>query len=95
MNIFTKQKQTHRLKRMNLRLSVGEGYREGIVREFGMFRYSLLHLKWITNKALLYCTGNSAQCHVAAWMGVSLGGEWMHVCIWLSPFAVHLKLLSC
>lgn len=35
-----------RLKRTNLQLlSVGEGYREGIVREFGMFRYSLLYLK--------------------------------------------------
>ena len=27
---------------------------EGIVREFGMYRYTLLHLKWITNKGLLY-----------------------------------------
>ena len=69
MNIFTKQKQTHRLKRTSLRLPV----REGIVREFGMFRYTLLHLKWITNKALLYSTGNSAQCHVVAGCGGRLG----------------------
>ena len=41
MNIFTQQKQTHRLKRTNLRLPVGEGYREGIVMEFGMFEYTL------------------------------------------------------
>ena len=31
--------------------------------------YTLLYLKWITNNILLYSTGNSAQCHVAAWMG--------------------------
>ena len=36
--------------------------------------------------------GNSAQCHVAAWMGGEFGGEWIHVYVWLSPFAVHLKL---
>ena len=27
---------------------------EGIVRKFGMDRYTLLYLKWITNKGLLY-----------------------------------------
>ena len=43
---------------------------EGTVREFGMDMYSLLYLKWITNKGLLYSIGNSAQCYVAAWMGV-------------------------
>ena len=35
---------------------------------------------------------NSAQCHVAAWMGGEFGGEWIHVYVWLSPFAVHLKV---
>ena len=29
---------------------------EGIDREFGVNRYTLLYLKWITNKALLYST---------------------------------------
>ena len=38
-------------------------------REFGMDTYMLLYLKWITNKVLLYSTGNSAQCYVAVWMG--------------------------
>ena len=35
---------------------------------------------------------SSAQCYVAAWMGGGFGGEWIHVYIWLIPFAVHLKL---
>ena len=64
----------------------------GIVREFGVNMYTLLHLKWITNKDLLHSTGNSLQCYVAAWMGGEFVGEWMHVYVWLSPFAVHLKL---
>ena len=51
-----------------------------MVREFGMDRYTLLHLKWITNKDLLYSTGNSAQCHVAAWMGGGARGR-MDTCI--------------
>ena len=36
--------------------------------------------------------GDSAQCYVAAWMGGESGGEWLHVYVWLSPFAVHLTL---
>ena len=47
---------------------------EGIVREFGKDMYTLLYFKWI-NKDLLYSTGNSAQCYVAAWMGGEFGGE--------------------
>ena len=42
-------------------------------RQFGMDVYTLLSLKWITNMDLLYSTGNSAQCYVAAWMERSLG----------------------
>ena len=60
--------------------------------EFGMDMYTLLYLKWITNKDLLYSTGNSAQCYMSAWMRVEFGGEWTHVYVWLSPSGVHLKL---
>ena len=38
-----------------------------------MDMYTLLYLKWITNKDLLYSTGNSAQCFQAAWMGEGIG----------------------
>ena len=37
----------------------GGGVGEGIVRELGKGTYTLLYLKWITNKDLLYSTGNS------------------------------------
>ena len=60
--------------------------------EFDINMYTLLYLKWIINKDLLYSTANSAQCYVAAWMGGEFGGEWMHVYVWLSGSAVHLKL---
>ena len=54
--------------------------------------YTLQNFKWITNKNLLYSTWNSAQCYVAARIGGEFGGEWIHVYVWLNPFAVHLKL---
>ena len=50
-----------------------------IVKEFGIDMYTLLYLKRITNKDLLYSTGNSAQSYVAAWMGGESGGEWIPV----------------
>ena len=65
---------------------------EGIVRKFRMDRYTLLCWKWITNKDILFSTGNSTQWRVAAWMGGKFGGEWMHVYVWLSSFAIHPRL---
>ena len=52
----------------------------------GLNMCTLLYLKWITNKDLLYSTGNSAECYVAAWMGGEFGGEWIHRYVWLSSF---------
>ena len=46
----------------------------------------------VKNKDLPHSTGNSAHCCVAAWMGGRCGGEWIHVYVQLSFFAVHLKL---
>ena len=37
---------------------------ERIVREFGIDMYTLMYLKWITNKDLLYSTEKSAQYYV-------------------------------
>ena len=54
--------------------------------------HTLLYLKWIINKDLLYNTWNSAQCYVPGWMGAGFRGEWIHVYVGLSPFAVHLEL---
>ena len=58
---------------MDLRLPGRESRGEGIVREFETDMYTLLYLKWITNKALLYSTGNSAQWYVEVLMGGESG----------------------
>ena len=39
-------------------------------------------------------TWNYVQCYMAAWMRGEFGGEWIHVYVWLSPFAVRLKLFQ-
>ena len=41
--------------------------------------YTLLYLKWITTKNLLYSIQNSAQCYAPAWMGGGFGGESIHI----------------
>ena len=87
MNLLTKQKETHRLRKQTY-----SSWGEGIVRDFGKIMYTLQYSKWITNKDLLYSTWNSAQCYVAAWIGGEFGGKWVLVYAWLSPFTVHLRL---
>ena len=52
---------------------------EGIVREFGIDMYTLLYLKWITSKDLLYGTCSSAQYYVTERMAGEFGGERIHV----------------
>ena len=51
----------------------------GIVREFGIDMYTLLYFKWITNKDLLYSTGNSTQYSVMTYMGKESKKEWIYV----------------
>ena len=63
---------------------------EGTVRESGMDMDTLLYLTWRSNKDLLDSTGNSARCHVAAWIGGKFEGEWAGVYVWLSSFIVPL-----
>ena len=48
---------------------------EGTVRESGMDMDTLLYVTRRTSKDLLDSTGNSAQCHVAAWVGGEFGRE--------------------
>ena len=52
MNLFTKQKQTHRL-RERIYGYLGEREGGGLDWEFGIGMYTLLYLKLITNKDIL------------------------------------------
>ena len=61
----------NRLTDLENELMVAMG--EGIVEYFGKDVYTLLYLKWINNKELLYSTWNSVQCYAAAWVGKEFG----------------------
>ena len=65
----------------------GQGSKEGTVREFEMDMYTLLYLKWITNKDLLQHLELCSMLY-AAWRGGKFGGEHIHVSIWLGPLLV-------
>ena len=47
--------------------------------DIGIDIYTLLYIKWITNKDLLYSTGNLAQYSVMAYMGKESKKEWIYV----------------
>ena len=49
-----------------LKVSRVEGWGEGMLGSLGQRGTHCYILKWITNKVLLYSTGKSAQCYMAA-----------------------------
>ena len=57
INLLTKEKQSHRLRKQTL-LPVGRMEEEITVSEFRTDIYTLVYLKWISKKYLLYCTWN-------------------------------------
>ena len=56
MNLFTKQKQTHRHREWVYGCQGG-----GMDWEIGVSRCKLLYTEWMNNKVLPYSTGNYAQ----------------------------------
>ena len=63
MNLFTKQKQTHRHRKQTYGYKRGKG-QGGINQEIGSNIYMVLYIKQIANKDLLYSTGNYTQYFV-------------------------------
>ena len=57
MNLSTAQKQTHRHDEQTCGCQMGGGG-SGMDGEFGIGRCKLMYLGWISNKVLLYSTGN-------------------------------------
>ena len=54
--------------------------------------YTLLYIKQITNKDLLYSTGNYTQYFAITYMGKESEKEPIYLSIYLNHFALHLKL---
>ena len=63
MNLFAKQKQTHRRRKQTYGYQRGRE-RGGINWKYGINRCTLLYIKQVNNKDLLYSTGNySVSCN--------------------------------
>ena len=75
MNLWKKEKQTHRYRKQTYGYQVGGGVEvvaEMGIRmnwEVGINIYTLLYIKQITNKDLLYSTGHSIQYSVIIYLG--------------------------
>ena len=92
--ILRKQKETHRLWKWTY-----DCWRGGIVRDFGKVMHTLQHLKWMTNKDLLYSTWKSVQCYGSAFMGGWLEeqmdtGTGMTESLYCSPETITTLLIS-
>ena len=61
MNSLTKQKQTHRHRENKFMGTKGDTLWGGINQELGINIHTLPYIRQITNKDLLYSTGNSTQ----------------------------------
>ena len=80
MNLFTKQKQTHRLRKQTYGYQRGKGGGGGINQEVRINIYTILYIKQIINKDLLYTTGNCTQYSVRTYMGKESEKEQIYVC---------------
>ena len=76
MNLSTKQKQSYRCRKQTYGY---KGVGGGTNWEIGIDIYTLLYIKQITNKDLLYSTENSTQYSVMAYMGKESKEEWIYV----------------
>ena len=67
-------------------------WEDGIVNDFGKVIYLLLYLKW-DNQWKTYCITMELCSMLCACLNArGLGTKWIHVCVWLIPSAVLLKL---
>ena len=65
---------------------------KGINQEVGINTYTLLYIKQIINKIVLYSTGDSTQYSVMSYMGKESTKEWACVYVQLIYFVVQQKL---
>ena len=77
VNLFTKQKQTHRYRKQIYSQQREKGQGQIINQEFGISKYKLLYIKWASR----WCYGKESACQcsrhkrpwISPWVGKSLG----------------------
>ena len=90
MNLFKKQKQTHKkidLSKIDIenKLQIVKGASgEGIKWEIGVDMQTLLYITLVTNKNLLYSTKTSTQCSAMTDLGKNLQKSgYVYVCMYV------------
>ena len=78
MNLLTKQKQSHRCKKQTYGYW-GCQWGEGLIWEIGIDIYTLLQIKQVTNKDLLYSKRISTQYSVMTYMGKEAKKDFIYV----------------
>ena len=92
VNLFTKQKWTHRHRKPIYGYQREKGVEGGVNQEYGINRYKLLDIKKINNKILVDSTGNYIQYLVINHNGKEYEKENICVCITVNPFTIPMKL---
>ena len=69
VNLYMKQKQTHRCRKQTQAYQKGKRRGTEINQEYEIYRYKLLYIMSISNKDLLYNTGNNIQYLVVTYNG--------------------------
>ena len=82
-NLLTKQKQTHRHRKQTSGYQTEKGV--GISQKFGINTFTLLYIKKINDKILLYGTGENIQYLVISYNGKKFYKEYMciHLCVFI------------
>ena len=83
MNLSVKLKQTHRHRKQTHGYQRGNWGGGGISWEFGINRYTLLYIKQINNKELLYSTGNQIQYLTINYNGKESEKEYIYIYIYI------------
>ena len=79
MNLFTKEKQTHRHRKQTYNYQRGKG--GGINWQYGINRCTLPYIKQINKKDLWYSTGNYIQYLVITYNGKESEKEYIYIYI--------------
>ena len=90
MNLFTNR---NRLTDRENKLMVTKWEGGQINQEFGINRYTLLYIKQINNKDLLYSTGNYTQCLVITYNGKE--SEKVYIYIFIYMYVCITESLCC
>ena len=82
MNLFTKQKETYRYRKQTYSYQRGNMGGGGIYQELEMNIHTLLYIRQITDKDLLYSTGSCTQYSVLTYMRKESKKRMnIHICI--------------